>query len=109
MKVRNLKSACVSVETNNVKILMDPWLVDGEYYGSWYHYPKLEYDKEFFDSFDYIYVSHIHPDHFSKKTFEILNKEIPVLIHKFSSPFLKMNIERLGFNVVELAHNKKQN
>jgi UDP-MurNAc hydroxylase len=107
MKVRNLKSACVSVETNNVKILMDPWLVDGEYYGSWYHYPKLEYDKEFFDSFDYIYVSHIHPDHFSKKTFEILNKEIPVLIHKFSSPFLKMNIERLGFNVVELAHNKK--
>ncbi len=107
MKVRNLKSACVSVETNNVKILMDPWLVDGEYYGSWYHYPKLEYDKEFFDNFDYIYVSHIHPDHFSKKTFEILNKEIPVLIHKFSSPFLKMNIERLGFNVVELAHNKK--
>ena len=87
MKIRYLKSACVSVETNNVKILMDPWLVDGEYYGSWYHYPKLEYDKEFFDNFDYIYVSHIHPDHFSKKTFEIdkCSLCIPIKKHHIGS------------------------
>ena len=107
MKVKYIKSACVVVESNGVKVLTDPWLVDGEYYGSWCHYPPLEIDKEYFDNIDYIYISHIHPDHFSKKTFEILNKTIPVLIHQYSSPFLKMNIERLGFKVIELPHNQK--
>lgn len=107
MKIKYIKSACVALESNGVKILTDPWLVDGEYYGSWCHYPKLEIDKEYFSSIDYIYISHIHPDHFSKKTFEILDKSIPVLIHQYASPFLKMNIERLGFNVTELPHNQK--
>jgi UDP-MurNAc hydroxylase len=107
MKIKYIKSACVAVESNGVKILTDPWLVDGEYYGSWCHYPPLEIDKEYFNNIDYIYISHIHPDHFSKKTFEILNKTIPVLIHQYASPFLKMNIERLGFKVIELPHNQK--
>jgi UDP-MurNAc hydroxylase len=107
MKIRYIKSACVAVETKGLKILTDPWLVDGEYYGSWCHYPKLEFDQDYFDSIDYIYISHIHPDHFSKKTFKLLNKDIPVLIHQYASPFLKMNIERLGFKVTELPHNQK--
>ncbi|WP_421805557.1 MBL fold metallo-hydrolase [Flagellimonas sp.] len=107
MKIRYIKSACVSIESKGVKILTDPWLVDGEYYGAWCHYPKLEFNHAYFDSFDYIYISHIHPDHFSKKTFVLLNKNIPVLIHQYASPFLKMNIEQLGFKVTELAHNTK--
>lgn len=107
MRIRYIKSACVAVETKGVKILTDPWLVDGEYYGSWCHYPELKFNQDYFNSIDYIYISHIHPDHFSKKTFEILNKDIPVLIHQYASPFLKMNIERLGFNVTELPHNEK--
>lgn len=59
MKIHYIKSSCVVIESQGVKIMSDPWLVDGEYYGSWCHYPKLEFDKEFFDSIDYIYVSHI--------------------------------------------------
>ena len=107
MRVYYIKSSCVVIESKGVKIMSDPWLVDGEYYGSWSHYPKLNFDRKFFDSIDYIYVSHIHPDHFSRKSFSLLNKEIPVLIHKYSSPFLKLNIERLGFKVTELEHNTK--
>jgi UDP-MurNAc hydroxylase len=107
MKLRYIKSSTVVIESNDVKILSDPWLIDGEYYGSWYHYPPLEINQEFINSIDYIYVSHIHPDHFSKKTFEILDKTIPILIHDYSSKFLKMNLERLGFKVTELQQNKR--
>ncbi len=106
MKIRYIKSATIAVETKGIKILTDPWLVDGEYYGSWYHYPKLEIDQEYFDSVDYIYISHIHPDHFSRRTLQMLNKNIPVFIHRYESKFLKANIERLGFTVIELEHNK---
>ena len=31
-----------------------------------------------------------------------INKDIPVLIHNYHSKFLKFNIERLGFNVIEI-------
>ena len=45
---------------------------------------------------DYICITHIHPDHFSRKTLSKLNKDIPILILNYSLPFLKKNIERLG-------------
>ena len=107
MKVKYIKSSCVVVESNGLKILTDPWLVDGEYYGSWSHYPPLQINHDYFKKIDYIYISHIHPDHFSKKSLQILDKKIPVLIHEYATPFLKLNIESLGFNVQELPHNKK--
>lgn len=93
------------VEDSDVRILCDPWLVDGEYYGSWYHYPPLEFHPEEFNDVDFIYISHVHPDHFSRKTLLHLDKDIPVIIHKFESGFLKNNIEKLGFKVMELRHN----
>tara|TARA_Y100000590_G_scaffold122654_1_gene140480 strand:+ start:21 stop:1148 length:1128 start_codon:yes stop_codon:yes gene_type:complete len=36
-----------------------------------------------------------------------LKKNIPVLMHAYASPFLKMNVERMGFKAIELEHNKK--
>lgn len=107
MIVRYLKSATVSIEAKGVKILCDPWLTDGEYYGAWHHYPPFEFDPDFFNDIDYIYVSHIHPDHVSKATLEKLNKNIPVLIHSYESKFLKNYIERIGFSVLELPHNTR--
>ena len=94
MKLTFLTSASVIIEDNGVKILSDPWLIDGEFYGSWAHYPPLEFKPQDFDDVDFIYISHIHPDHFSSKTLTKMNKKIPILIHKHNSQFLKKNIER---------------
>lgn len=105
MKIYNIASSTVLIESNNSKILMDPWILDGEYYGSWYHFPKLNVDESFFEGITHIYVSHIHPDHFSRKSFDFFDKSIPVLIHNYESKFLKLNIERLGFKVIELDNN----
>lgn len=103
MKFQFLRGACIIIEGANKRIMCDPWLTDGEYYGSWYHYPSYDWKDDLSD-LDYIYVSHIHPDHFSKATMERLPK-VPVLIHKFQTPFLRKNIEALGFEVRELPHN----
>lgn len=100
-----LQSAAVIIQHENVKILCDPWLVDGEYFGSWAQYPPYDFKPEKFDDVDYIYLSHIHPDHASPKTLSQLNKNIPVLIHKFPKKFFKNNIESLGFKVIELENN----
>ena len=58
-----------------------------------------------FNDFDFIYISHIHGDHCSYKTMSKLDKNIPVIIHKFPRKHLKNNIEKMGFNVIELDHN----
>ena len=107
MKLTYLSSASVLISHENTNILCDPWLVDGEFYGSWFHYPSLNFKPEDFNFVDYIYISHIHPDHLSIKTLSRMDKIIPVIILNYVDKFLKRNIERLGFNVIELEHNKR--
>jgi len=105
MKLTFYQSSAVLTEIKDVKILSDPWFVDGELYGSWNHYPPINLQAENFADVDYIYLSHIHQDHFSKKTLSKLNKKIPVIIHNFESKALRENIKSLGFSVIELNHN----
>ena len=104
MKITHLYSATELIESNGVKILIDPWLVDGEYYGSWCCYPSMkDFNFSTLDDVDYIYISHIHPDHLSPLTLKRLNKDIPVLIRNYKGgKFVKLNLERLGFKVIEL-------
>lgn len=105
MNFKFLRGACVVIEGSGKRILCDPWLTDGEYYGSFAHYPPYDW-KDDLSTLDYIYVSHIHPDHFSAATMKRLPK-VPVLIHNFHSKFLRKNIENLGFEVRELPHNQE--
>ena len=107
MKLKFLTSASVLISHNDVNILCDPWLVDGEYYGSWNHYPKCNFTPEDFNFVDYIYISHIHSDHFSKKTLSKIDKKIPVLILDYYEKFLKNNLENMGFTVIELKNNTR--
>ena len=107
MKIEFHNSACVVIEGNGTKILCDPWLVDGVYIGAWGIYPPYDFQPADFDDIDYIYVSHIHPDHSSQKTLAHLKKNIPVLIHDFPSKALKNRIEGFGFETIELEHDKR--
>jgi len=107
MKLTFLQSSAVMIETKGVKILCDPWLVDGELYGSWNHYPPIDFQPKNFNDVDFIYLSHIHQDHFSKKTLSKLNKDIPVIIHNFENKVLRENIKEMGFKVNELNHNDR--
>ena len=108
MKITQLNSASVMIEDgvgdSKVKILCDPWLEGEEYLGSWAMYPPYTFNPDNFTDIDFIYVSHIHPDHSSAKTLSKLNKDIPVLIHNFPEKFLKNKIESLGFKTIELEH-----
>ncbi len=109
MKIKIYRSSTVGIFSGGVKILMDPWLTDGEYYGSWFHYPYFKIDNyiDELNSFDAIYISHIHPDHCSEKTLKRLKNDIPIYIHSYHEKFLKFKLERLGFKVIELQNNKR--
>lgn len=101
MKVTHLQSSTQLIHLGDINVLTDPWLTDGEYYGSWYHYPPFNTDDIKSLKYDFIYVSHIHPDHLSEKTFKALPLKKPVLVHNYESKFVKRKLEMLGFEVVE--------
>ena len=107
MKITHLNSATEIIEVNGVKILTDPWLDDGIYYGSWYTYPPYDSkNNRLIKDIDYIKISHIHPDHFCEKTLAKIDKSIPVLILNYAEKFVLKKLERLGFeNIIELDHN----
>ena len=107
MRVTHLASAAVIVSHKDTKILTDPWLIGEEYYGAWTHYPPIDIDFKEFDDVDYIYISHIHPDHMSKETLDKINPDIPVLIHNYNAKFVKTNLEKWGRKVIELNHGEK--
>ncbi len=108
MELNYIKSATCEVKSNGVKLLMDPWILNGEYYGSWFHQNNKDINVKKIQKVNYIYISHIHPDHFSKKSLEFFNKKkTKIIIHKYAKPFLKFAIENLGFKVIELENKKK--
>ncbi len=101
MKITHLQSATQIIHLGDTKVLVDPWLTDGEYYGSWYHYPPFPANELNKLEYDYIYVSHIHPDHLSEATFKALPRKAPVLMHNYDSKFVKRKIEMLGYEAIE--------
>ena len=105
MKVRYIKSATVVIEHGGKKVLCDPWLADGAYYGSWYHWPPLKFSAADFQDIDYIYISHVHPDHCDAETLKGLPKDKPVLICDFHEKFLLNTLKRAGFqNIIEVPN-----
>ena len=76
MQIKYLNSATVLISKDDTSILCDPWLIDGEFYGSWCIYPPLKVKPQDFDDVNAIYISHIHPDHFSVKTLQKMNRKI---------------------------------
>lgn len=108
MKVQFIKSACVVIEHETIRILCDPWLTDGIYYGSWYHYPPLKFQPEDFADINYIYISHIHPDHMDPATLKRLPKSIPIFIHEYADKFVLNLLEKLGFETIhEVSHGSR--
>ena len=69
------------VETAHGSVLCDPWFTPA-YFGSWFPFPDnsgLDWDA--LGDCDYLYVSHLHRDHFDPKNLrDHVNKDAVVLL-----------------------------
>ena len=78
INVRYIYSACVITTTPDLSILHDPWFTEGIYDGSWFHFPKIENPIDSIGDVDFIYISHIHPDHYDSDFLKKYFKEYGV-------------------------------
>lgn len=114
MRLEFYRSATVGIFSDDRKtsVLCDPWLSNGAFLGSWFHDPPLEgfeFDEVLRIPWTFIYISHLHADHFDRKFLSRLAKSQPeckILIPKHGKPWLKRAVLNLGFTpyrVIEVS------
>ena len=70
-QVQIVYSACCVIKTQDVKILCDPWFTQGIHGGTWYHNPIIENPIDIIGECEYIYISHIHEDHYDQEFLKV--------------------------------------
>jgi UDP-MurNAc hydroxylase len=85
-------------ETRGGTVLCDPWF-NPAYFGSWFPFPRNDgLDVAAFGSPDYLYVSHLHRDHFDPEWIAAnVDRDATVLLGEFRMPLLERALRDLGF------------
>ena len=99
MQVTSVGHAGFRIDTKAGSILCDPW-VNPAYFASWFPFPDNSgLDWAALGDVDYVYVSHLHKDHFDPQNLrEHVNKDAVVLLPDFPVPDLRRELEGLGFS-----------
>ena len=100
MQITHFSNAFNSVKINKTVIACDPW-VGATNQNSWISYPVHKNGANILKNLkpNYIYISHLHCDHLDPKVLsKYKNKNIKVIIKKFSDQVLKRQISTLGYN-----------
>ena len=97
--------ACLEVITSDASLICDPWLLGSAYWRSWWNYPPVKSDiLETIDP-DYIYLTHLHWDHFHGPSLRKLGTDKTIIIPKTPELRLLEDIKSIGFkNIIELEH-----
>jgi UDP-MurNAc hydroxylase len=98
MKVTFLGHAGMYVETRYGTILSDPWF-NPAYYASWFPFPSNEgIDLSTIANPTYLYVSHLHHDHFDPRFLrEHVSKDTTVILPDYPVDALELAMRDLGF------------
>ena len=98
MRITFLGHVGLFVETRHGSVLCDPWFSPA-YFGSWFPFPRNDdLDPERFANPDFLYVSHLHRDHFDPEFLaRHVGKDARVLLPDFPVPMLERELRALGF------------
>ena len=105
MKFTVLSHAGLLAESRGASIIVDPWLVGSCYWRSWFNFP--EPDRRLIEDLtpDYIYLTHLHWDHFHGPSLRRFDRRTPVLAPKIPSLRMIDDLAYLGFtDVREMPH-----
>ncbi|NLG56256.1 MAG: MBL fold metallo-hydrolase, partial [Rhodococcus sp.] len=99
MQVTSVGHAGFHIQTEAGSILCDPW-VNPAYFASWFPFPdNTQLDWDALGACDYLYVSHLHKDHFDPENLaKHVNRDATVLLPDYPVPDLERELRALGFH-----------
>tara|TARA_A100000164_G_scaffold381436_1_gene433091 strand:+ start:5002 stop:6312 length:1311 start_codon:yes stop_codon:yes gene_type:complete len=105
MEIQHYSNSFLSIKSGKTKLVCDPW-VGTTYENAWISDPLHFGGKKIINNINpkYIYISHLHCDHFDPILLKKINKKnTVVIIKKFKLPIIKNRIKKIGFNnILEL-------
>jgi UDP-MurNAc hydroxylase len=101
-----LSHAGLLIRSRHSALVCDPWLVGSAYWRSWWNYPPVA--KDLVESLhpDFVYLTHIHWDHFQGVSLRRFDPATPVFVPKSPSDRRMVDdLTKIGFSgVIEVAH-----
>src|SRR5262245_46227395 len=99
---------CILVETADARILMDPWIFGPANFRSWWHIPEVDVKPESLGKLDYIFISHLHADHFHVPTLQRLDREATALIPRHYHNRMARRLTALEhLRILEMPHDRQ--
>ncbi len=98
MRITGTGHASLRIDTPAGSILCDPW-VNPAYFASWFPFPDNSLlDWEALGDTDYLYVSHLHRDHFDAAHLRrYVSKKATVLLPEYPTSELEDQLREVGF------------
>jgi UDP-MurNAc hydroxylase len=98
VRITGTGHAGMRIDTAAGSILCDPW-VNPAYFASWFPFPdNSQLDWEALGDCDYLFVSHLHRDHFDAEHLRrFVTKKATVLLPEFPTSQLEDELRELGF------------
>src|SRR3990167_2977380 len=78
MHVQNVTNAFVILSEAGTRVVIDPWIIDGAYDGSWIIHPQLHDPSQYMRDLDAVIVTHVHEDHFDVEALRLLNSRTKI-------------------------------
>ena len=104
--IKFLNHSSVLVSYKETKILCDPWFHGSAFQDGWSLLSDNSHDINDLD-FNYIWISHEHPDHFSIPTISSLKKKTKFIYQKTDDRKVLNYLTKKGHEVIEIEHNSK--
>ncbi|MEO7658646.1 MAG: MBL fold metallo-hydrolase, partial [Pyrinomonadaceae bacterium] len=96
MKIEYICHACLLIETEDARIVTDPWFAAPAYCDKWYVFPK-PVRTDFIEDVDVVLISHGHEDHLNEPTLKLFPKNAKVFYPYSFFGGAKEYIESMGF------------
>ncbi len=108
MRIQALSHAGLRVNVGETELLCDPWLVGSSYWRSWWNYPPVP--KSLVESLspDFIYLTHLHWDHFQGPSLKRFCDKTTVIVPYDRYDRMRRDLKDIGFeNVLELRNGER--
>src|SRR5689334_18648832 len=96
MRIEYISHACLLVETEDARVVTDPWFNGPAYCDKWYVFPK-PIRTDFVDGVETVLISHGHEDHLHEPTLKLFPKNARVFYPYSFFGGAKEYIESMGF------------
>lgn len=108
MKLQTLSHAGLRINVEGHELLCDPWVTGSCYWRSWWNYPPVPKDLVATLNPDFIYLTHLHWDHFQAPSLRLFSPDTTIIVPYDRYDRMRRDLKDVGFeNIIELKNGER--